>query len=461
MSLRNVLRSYKTILGVGLVLVLSACGEQQEDVDVKPAEETKAYKSSYKPYPSEPTILTGGTILTGTGERIDDGAVYFVDGKIAAVGPAREINVEKDARVIDLDGKWVTPGIVDNHSHLGVYPSPSLSAVSDGNEMVGPNTANVWAEHAVWAQDAGFTRALAGGVTTIQILPGSGNIFGGRSVVLKNVPSRTAMEMKFPGAPHGLKMACGENPKGRPGYPETRMGIFAHYREAFNEAKAYDPDESGSVDLTMETLAGVLDGDIKLHIHCYRADDMAVLLELAKEFDFQIASFHHAVEGYKIADLLAEQGICGTVWADWWGFKLEALDMVPENAALIDAQPNGCAVIHSDSSTGIQILNQEAAKAMASGLRRGMDIPPERAIKWITSNSAKTIGVDDVTGSLEVGKMADITVWNQNPFSVFAKAEQVFIDGALLFDRNDPALSPRVDLELGLGRNGFRGGAGQ
>lgn len=446
------------------------------------------FPSTYTPYPSETVLITGATLLTGTGERIDNGAVLMQDGRIAAVGAADGVAAPDGVQTIDAQGKWVTPGIIDIHSHLGNYPSPSTHSTSDGNEMTAPSTAQVWTEHSVWPQDAGFTRALAGGVTSLMILPGSANLFGGRTVTLKNVPSRTVQGMKFPGAPYGLKMACGENPKrvyGDRGGPGTRMGNFAGYRAGWIEAQAYKkkwedywrdheewanddsedkkdtPPDAPTRDLKLETLAGVLSGDILVNMHCYRADEMAFVLDLAQEFDYKVTTFHHAVEAFKIADLLAEENVCAAVWADWWGFKLEAYDMTPENAALVHAQPNGCTIIHSDSDIGIQRLNQEAAKAMGDGVNIGIDITPEDAIAWITANPARAMGILDQTGTLEAGKMADVVLWDRDPFSVYARAEQVYIDGALMFDRNDPARSPRVDFELGQLENGFTGGAGQ
>ena len=173
------------------------------------------------------------------------------------------------------------------------------------------------------------------------------------------------------------------------------------------------------------------------------------MLDLAKEFGFRIAAFHHGVEAYKIADRLAAEGVCGALWADWWGFKMEALDGIEENLALVDRPANSCAIVHSDSQEGIQRLNQEAAKAMASARRAGINIPPERAIRWLTANPAKALGIDGMTGSLQPGKMADVVLWNGTPFSVYAHAEKVFIDGALIYDRNDPKRQPRSDFLLG------------
>jgi imidazolonepropionase-like amidohydrolase len=419
------------------------------------------FPSTYQPLPPETVLLQNATILTGDGERLEGADLLLVDGRIARIGES--LATPADARVIDASGKWVTPGLIDNHSHLGVYPSPGTEAHSDGNEMTAPNTAEVWAEHSVWAQDPGFVRALEGGVTTLQILPGSANLIGGRSVTVRNLPGRTVQDIKFPGAPYGLKMACGENPKrvygGKGRAPSTRMGNVAGYRSAWIAAAEYreklDGDEPPKRDLQLETLAGVLAGEILVHNHCYRADEMAVMLDIADEFGYKITSFHHAVESYKIADRLAEAGVCSSMWADWWGFKLEAWDGIRENIAMVEAA-GACAIVHSDSDIGIQRLNQEAAKAMAAGRRVGIDITPATAIRWITLNPARSLGIADETGSLEVGKRGDVVLWDRDPFSVYARAEIVFIDGARAYDRGDPERQPRTDFELGVHTGGAR-----
>ena len=427
--------------------------------------QAEPYPSTYSPLPSGPTLINNATILTGTGERLDDASLLIADGKIAFIG---EGEVPEGTTIIDANGRWVTPGLIDVHSHLGVYASPNVKAHSDGNEMTGPSKPNVWAEHSVWPQDPGFSRALAGGITSMQVLPGSGNLIGGRGVTLKNVYSTTYQGMKFPDAPHGMKMACGENPKRvygeRKQLPSTRMGNMAAYRAQWIAAQKYideqeayekkvadgkDDAKAPTRDLNMETLAGVLKGEILVHMHCYRADEMMTILDMADEFGYKIAAFHHGVEAYKIADKLAENGVCGALWADWWGFKMEAYDGIQENIAIVDRPEGSCAIVHSDSGEGIQRLNQEAAKAMTRGNLAGMDISPEHAISWITSNAAKSLGIDEQTGSLEAGKMADVVIWNGSPFSVYAKAEQVFVDGALIYDRENPDLQPLSDFELG------------
>jgi imidazolonepropionase-like amidohydrolase len=452
----------KTPLCLAMAFALCAAPVQAKKSKA-PAEAAKPapYASTYRPVASPPVLLRNATVLTGTGERLDNADVLMQSGKIQAVG--KGLAAPEGAVSVDATGKWITPGIIDVHSHLGVYASPGIDATSDGNEATNAVTANVWAEHSVWPQDAGFAKALAGGVTSLQILPGSANLVGGRSVILKNVAATTVQAMKFPDAPYGIKMACGENPKrvyGEKGGPSTRMGNMAGYREAFIDAQAYrnqwDAYEAGgrrgeapTQNLRNETLAGVMRGDITVNIHCYRADEMAQMIDLSREFGFKISSFHHGVEAYKLADVLGRENICGALWADWWGFKLEAYDGIEENIALVDRAPGGCAIVHSDSSEGVQRLNQEAAKVIASSKRVNIDIAPEHAIRWLTSNAAKALRIDDRTGSLQAGKMADVVVWNGTPFSTYAKAEKVYIDGALLYDRGNRALQPRVDFILG------------
>ncbi|MFS1523402.1 amidohydrolase [Microbulbifer sp. 2304DJ12-6] len=444
-------------------VLLSACGEMkngesgQRSLDFARLD---AFPSTYAIKQSRPVLIQGATLLTGSGAQMEKADLLLEEGSIAQIGKA--LKAPEGALIVDGEGKWVTPGIIDVHSHLGDYPAPSIESSQDGNEMTSPNTAQVWAEHSVWTQDPQFPLALAGGVTTLQVLPGSANLFGGRSVTLKNVPGRSVQDMKFPGAPYGLKMACGENPKrvygGKGTSPSTRMGNVAGYRSAWIEASNYkkrweDYVESGGDeperDLGLETLAGVLNGDILVHNHCYRGEEMAVMMDIADEFDFKISTFHHAVEAYKVADLLAENNVCAAMWADWWGFKHEAFDMTEANIAIVD-QARACAMIHSDSGVGVQHLNQEVAKAMAAGQRAGFDIQPKDAVAWMTLNPARALGIDAQAGSLEKGKMADVVVWSGNPFSVYTQVEQVFIDGELMYDRTDKKRQPRSDFELGI-----------
>jgi imidazolonepropionase-like amidohydrolase len=458
-------------------LVLCGCAAQaakpaKSSTEAKPAGAPLApaasfYPSTYQVPASAPTLIRDATVLTGTGMRLEHADVLLVDGKISAVGSG--LSAPANATVVDGTHRWVTPGLIDIHSHLGVYAVPAVAGNDDGNEATSPSTANVWAEHSVWPQDPGFRTALAGGVTTLQILPGSANLIGGRSVVLKNVPAVTYQGMKFPGAPQGLKMACGENPKRVYGadkkvFPSTRMGDMAGYRAQWAEAQEYLRDNleyqkklaAGAKDakppkrdLRLDTLAAALRGEILVHMHCYRADEMAAVLDMSREFGYQVAAFHHAVEAYKISDLLAANHVCAAMWADWWGFKMESYDGIPENMAFVDAAPGGCAIVHSDSDEGIQRLNQEAAKVMAYGERAGLAVPPERAILWLTANPARSLGLGARIGTLEPGKMADVVVWNGTPFSVYALADLVYIDGALRYDRAHPEVAPRSDFLLG------------
>ncbi len=414
------------------------------------------YPSTYKPYPGVPTLVRNVTIYDGEGGRFENAVILFRDGKVEQVLSGKA-EIPSGYTVIDGSGKWITPGIIDAHSHLGDYPSPGVESHQDGNEMTNAVRPEVWAEHSVWPQDPGFSRALAnGGVTALQVLPGSANLFGGRSVTLKNVYATTVQGMKFPGAPYGLKMACGENPKriygGRNQMPQTRMGNMAVNRATWIRAVDYkrklDKGETVTRDLQMETLAGVLSGDILVHNHCYRADEMAQVIDMAKEFGYKVTAFHHAVEAYKIAPLLKENDICAAMWADWWGFKMEAYDAINENIPLVH-KAGGCAIVHSDDANGIQRLNQEAAKALADGRRIGITIPDEVAWTWLSYNPAKALGIADKTGSLKPGKMADVVMWNGNPLSVYSRPEKVWVDGALMFDATDPKRRPVSDFELG------------
>ena len=416
------------------------------------------FPSTYRRVDSRTTLIRNATIMTAAGPRIERGSVLLRDGKIEAVGAS--VQAPADAEVIDGTGKFVTPGLIDVHSHLGVYAAPGGDALSDGNEATNPVTAHVWAEHSVWPQDPQFPRVLAGGVTTLQVLPGSANLIGGRSAVLKVVPARTVQAMKFPGARYGLKMACGENPKRvyASRGPSTRMGNVAGYRNAWIQAEQYrrrwdkwlenrtgDPP---SRDLGNETLAEVLRGNILVHNHCYRADEMAQMMDIADEFGYEIRSFHHGVEAYKVADLLARDSIAASIWADWGAFKMEALDGVRANLALVH-NAGARAIVHSDDPSGAQRLNQEAAKGLAAGRAIGLQLTEEDALRWITINAAWALDLDDRIGSLEAGKNADVVLWDRNPFSVYARAEKVWVDGAMLFDRTDATEAWRTDFELG------------
>ena len=331
---------------------------------------------------------------------------------------------------------------------------------SDVAELSDPNTAGVWIETAIDPQDPAFAHALASGVTTLQVLPGSTPVFGGRTVILHPVRAVTIQAMKMPDAPQGMKMACGENPKSYDSEknrgPTSVEGEIAFIREAFAKAATYkagwDRYVTGATrdapedDPRLDTFAAILEGRIAVHMHCYRASEMAVMLDLSRDIGFRIAAFHHAVEGYKIAPLLVSRGVCAAVWSDWWGFKVEALEGIRENAAFIDAA-GGCVMMHSDSPFLGQWLNVEAGKAAAAGRRAGLALPPEHVIAWITSNPAKALGLADRIGALTPGLDADVVLWSADPFSVYSHPDLVFIDGAVAFDRSAPPPAP--DFQLG------------
>jgi imidazolonepropionase-like amidohydrolase len=420
------------------------------------------YPSTYVRYPGVATVIRHATVFDGEGRQINDGTVVLADGAVQAVG-GPELPSPAGAQEINGTGKWVTPGIIDVHSHLGDYPSPGVSSLSDGNEATDPVRPEVWAEHSVWPQDPGFSRALVnGGVTTMQILPGSANLFGGRSVVVKNVPARTVQGMKFPGAPYGLKMACGENPKrvygSKGNMPQTRLGNIALTRQTWIKAVEYkrkwdkymkEGGDAPDRDLAMDTLKGVLEGKILVHNHCYRADEMAIMMDMAKEFGYHVTAFHHAVEAYKIADLLRDNDVCAVMWADWYGFKMESYDAIKENIPLVH-HAGACAIVHSDDPNYIQRLNQEASKALADGIRAGIPGLSEAvAWEWLSRNPAKALGILDKTGTLVTGKMADVVMWNGDPFSDYTRPQMIWIDGALMYDANDPKRRPVSDFELG------------
>jgi len=451
---------------IAVLLQLDAAALAQDSARSREESERRAH-AAVETLPDEPApafVLRGGTVLTAAGPPIEHGYVVVEGGRIRAVGSGEPPSTP-GARVIDVTGQFVTPGLIDAHSHLGVYPAPSFTAHDDGNEATSPVTAGVWAEHALWPQDPGIERAVAGGVTSMLVLPGSANLIGGRGVAVHMVPARGSRAMRFPGAPDVVKMACGENPKRVYGEkktsPSTRMGNLRGQREAFFAAQRYredwqrytereapEPDSAKKKkgastqepvlpparDLGLETLAEILDGHALVEWHCYRADDMLDAIQLADEMGFKVRAFHHALEAYKIRDILAAKDIGVATWADWWGFKMEAFDGIEENAALV-AQAGGRAIIKSDSADDIQRLNQEAGKVLATAERSGIALSVNDALRMITANPAWAMGVEDQVGTLEQGKRADVVVWDAHPFSVYARARLVFVDGRLRYDK--------------------------
>lgn len=410
------------------------------------------YASTYRPAAAAPTLIVDATVLDGQGARLDGYDVLVEQGRIVALGP--DLPRSPGQRVIDGRGAWLTPGIIDVHTHLGTFPQPlehGSSAFADVAETSRPDTPDIWIEHAVRAADPAFSHALAAGVTALQVLPGSSPVIGGRGVVLKPVPATTVAAMKFPGAPQGLKLACGSNPslaaRGREGFPDSRMGVVSHLRARLAGARARMQGGAGGADPdpAHETLAAALRGELPIHLHCYRADDIATMLAVAEEFGLRIAAVHHATEAYKIADLLRERDVCAAVWPDWWGFKREAEDAIRENAAFVDAA-GGCAILHSDIPVIGNLLHLEAAKAAAAGRRAGLDIRPEHAIRWITSNPARALGLADRIGRIAVGHNADLVLWSGDPFSVRSRVRLVMVDGVV---QVEDGRRPVSDFELG------------
>ncbi len=461
---------------------------QSDWVDPETVGASSRARESIARAPAPPVLIKNTTILTATGKRIEKGSIVVEGGKITQIAEG-ELPAPKGAIVIAGNGRFVTPGIIDAHSHIGVYPYPGAVANSDGNEATDPNTAGVAAEYAYTAQDPAIERALAGGVTAALILPGSANLIGGRGFTVEMRQGRDTDAVRFPGAPQTLKMACGENPKrvyGKKSGPQTRMGVYAAFRQAYQAAVDYRAKQklyrirraewdarrarAGELDAAtakkggkkrvkpegapdpvprdakLETLAGVLEGKVLLQVHCYTVRDMEQMLAISDEMGFQVRAFHHALEAYKIRDHLARRGVAIATWADWWGFKLEALDGIPENAALM-FEAGGRVAIHSDSSIGIQRLNQEAAKAMAAGRAAGMTITDDDTLKWVTANPAWVLGIDDVTGTLEDGKRGDVVLWSEEPFSVYARADVVLVAGDIAYQRNAGVVPS--DFELG------------
>ncbi|WP_257453153.1 amidohydrolase family protein [Archangium lipolyticum] len=434
------------------LLLLTSCATVSTSAS-SPSEPTaKGASSPARVWRQERAVVVRhATVMPASGPAIEDGAIAFADGKILAVGRNADVTTPPGAEEVDGTGLYVTPGIIDSHSHLGVYASPDTSSTSDGNEATAPVTAEISAEHGFWPQDPGLRRAVAGGVTSLLVLPGSANLIGGRGFPVKLHFGRSAAEMRFPGAKDGLKMACGENPRRVYGAfqrraPSTRMGNVAGFRQAFSRAREYmekwdawekkKGKEAGPAplrDLQQESLVEVMRGNILVQNHCYRADEMAVMLQVADEFGFSIRSFHHALEAYKLRDQLAAKNVAVSTWADWWGFKMEAWDGIPQNAGLV-SQAGGRAVIHSDSALGIQRLNQEAGKAMWRARESGIPITEEEALRWVTLHPAWVMGVEDRTGSLEKGKMADVVLWKNHPLSVYARAQRVWADGVVTYD---------------------------
>ena len=390
------------------------------------------------------TVIKNATILTVTKGIIENGSVLIRNGKIAEVG--QSVKEPAGATVIDGKGMFVTPGIVDCHSHIAVEGD-----VNEGSVSV---TSMVGVGDVLNPDDIDIYRDLAGGVTSANVLHGSANPIGGLNQVIKLRWGKTAEELKFEGAPPGIKFALGENPKRNnfrppPGipqrYPESRMGVMDVIRQAFVDAREYKKTwddynkrtaagEKNLIpprrDLKLGPLVEVLEGKRYVHSHCYRADEILALMRLAEEFGFRIRTLQHVLEGYRISDEIAAHGAGGSTFSDWWAYKMEAYEAIPYNAAVMTR--HGVIVsVNSDSAEEARHLNQEAAKTMKYG---GMT--PNEALRMVTINPAIQLGIDKRVGSIEVGKDADLVLYNHDPLSVYAVAQKVWIDGHLYFDRD-------------------------
>ena len=391
--------------------------------------------------PARDVVIKNATVLTVTHGRIEGGSVLVRNGKIAEFG--KTVNASADAQVIDATGKWVTPGIIDAHAHMALD--------DDVNEATSPIVPHMIMRDAFDYTDKAIYQALAGGVTTALLLHGSANMIGGQAVVMKTKFGLDPDQMLFPNAPRSIKFASGENPKrvygSRNQLPSTRMGNFAVQRAALQEAREYmrDWDEYDAKvkkgdkeakapkrDLKLEALADVLRGKLLVQIHIYRADEFLTEMAMAREFGYKIRAFHHGLEAYKVADKVAAEGIGLATFSDWWGYKVEAWDAIPWNAVM--SMRKGVKVaIKSDSNDFMRRLNQEAAKTIRYG-----GATEDEALRMITLNPAWIIGVDDRVGSIDVGKDADLVIWDQNPLSSYAKVQQVLIDGETYFDASQP-----------------------
>jgi imidazolonepropionase-like amidohydrolase len=386
-------------------------------------------------------LIKNAVVMTVTHGKIQNGSVYIKDGKIVAVG--ENVNAPSSATVVDAGGKYLTPGIIDAHSHIALD--------DDVNEATSPVTPQMMMIDAFDYQDKAIYRALAGGVTTSLLLHGSANMIGGQAIVIKHKYGENRDAMLFPNAPRSIKFASGENPKrvygSRDQLPSTRMGNFEVQREALVQAQEYMRDwdaynekvkngdknaKAPKRDLKMDALADVLRGKIMVQIHCYRADEMLTEMAMAKEFGYKLRAFHHALEAYKVADKIAANNVGIATFADWWGFKNEAWDAIPWNA-VISMRKGVRVAIKSDSEDFTRRLNQEAAKTIRYG-----GATEDEALKMITINPAWIIGVDDRVGSIDVGKDADLVIWDGYPLSSYGVPDKVFIDGDVYFDRSLP-----------------------
>jgi len=405
--------------------------------------------------PAPVILIRNATILTVSHGTIDKGDILIKDGKIAAVGGT--LKAPADAVVIDATGQFVTPGIIDCHSHIAVDGSVNEGSVSVSSMVNILDVLN--------SDDVAIYRDLAGGVTTANVLHGSANSIGGQTVVIKLRWGQPAASLPFEGALPGIKFALGENPKrsnfrvnGAPErYPATRMGVEETIRGAFTEARDYKKSwddynkriaagEKNVIpprrNLKLDPLVEVLEGKRYVHAHCYREDEILMLLRVAKEFGFRVQTLQHVLEGYKVADEIAAAGTGASTFSDWWAYKVEAYDAIPYNAALMTRR--GVLVsINSDDAAEATHLNQEAAKSIRYG-----GLTHDEALKLVTLNPAIQLGIEKRVGSIDVGKDADLAIYNHDPLSAYAVVQKTLIDGRVYFDREkEQAARPALEKE--------------
>jgi imidazolonepropionase-like amidohydrolase len=403
-------------------------------------------------------FIHSATVMTVTNGTLEKGAIWIQNGKIKAVGS--NLAVPADTRVIDGTGRFVIPGIIDSHSHMGIE-----GGINESSRTVTPEV-NI--QDVIRHDDISFQRALAGGVTAINTLHGSANPIGGRNAVIKLKFGKPAEELFIPGAMQGIKFALGENPKrsnignrSARRFPASRMGVAFTLRDAFTQAKEYmrrweeyELKKKGKIkqspwekklkpipprrDLKLEALAEILRGETEIICHAYRMDEMLMLMELGDELGFRVNSFEHCLEGYKIADELAKHGVIASIFADMWAYKMEAFDAIPYNAALL-TERGVVVTINSDSDERVRRLYQEAAKTMKYG-----NMSETEALKTITLNPAKMLQIDHRVGSIEIGKDADLAIFNGHPFSVYSKVEMTIIEGEIYFDLSETKTTEKV-----------------
>jgi len=428
------MRAAALICGLGLLIcsaLLTSPAALPADADKSPAVAAEA---------SPIILIQNATILTVSHGTLERGSILIKDGKIAEVGAS--VKAPKDAQVIDAGGQFVMPGIIDCHSHIAVDGSVNEGSISVSSIV---NIADV-----LNPDDVDIYRDLAGGVTVANVLHGSANAIGGQTIVIKLRWGQPASKLPFEGALPGIKFALGENPKrsnfsrGTARYPATRMGVEETIRGAFTEARDYkaswelynkrtNAGEKNLIpprrDLRLEPLVEVLEGKRYVHSHCYREDEILMLLRVAKEFGFKVRTFQHVLEGYKVADEIAASGAGASTFSDWWAYKVEAYDAIPYNAALMTRR--GVLVsVNSDDAEEATHLNQEAAKSMKFG-----GLSHDEALKMVTLNPAIQLGIDKRVGTIDTGKDADLVIYNHDPLSDYAVVQKTLIDGRVYFDR--------------------------